>query len=124
MTLWYSGHDPLAFILTFNHLQHIQQANILIASMQERGASEDPETCDLCASSGPPKHPRRMDMTYDDTPDLQWIACQKCDKWLHSACVIASDSYKVTTIPAELREMIEWSGEGIWFDWADKVAKW
>jgi hypothetical protein len=53
---------------------------------------------------------------------LEWVGCHKCTKWVHSVCAV-SGSW-VADLPAELREEMEASGEGVWFDWPARVDKW
>lgn len=88
--------------------------------------ADEPESCDLCASTGPPvKPPDNPTSLPGSSDDLEWIACSKCDKWLHSVCVAESPTHLEITIPLELREQIQALGDaGPWFDWTDPVSKW
>lgn len=92
----------------------------------EFNMADEPETCDLCSSTGPPVRPSSISTDSPDAAaDLEWIACSKCDKWLHSVCVVKSPEHFDITIPSELKEQISSMGEaGPWFDWTDPVSKW
>lgn len=92
----------------------------------ELNMADEPETCGLCTSTGPPVKPSSVPTDAHDTAtDLEWIACSNCDKWWHSVCVIKSPHHFELTIPSELRKQINSMGEdGPWFDWTDPVSKW
>jgi F-box/leucine-rich repeat protein 10/11 len=84
---------------------------------------EELETCPICPASGPPVPPNSSEQRSEDDEELQWIACSKCKKWYHCVCTILVPEYK-ETVPAELRQELEASGQGEWFDWADRVDRW
>lgn len=101
-------------------------------TMAPSAKNEEPETCALCPGSVPPKPARasgssntpELSSAEDaDGPDLQWIACHKCNQWFHSACVFLLEAFK-ETIPDELREQAEASGQGAFFDWPKTVDRW
>ncbi|CAK9781731.1 unnamed protein product [Cutaneotrichosporon oleaginosum] len=85
---------------------------------------EELETCPICPSPGPPipTPPKSSDRDEDDE-ELQWIACSKCKKWYHCVCIVMNSEYK-DTVPAELLQELDASGQGEWFDWADRVDRW
>ncbi|TXT09207.1 hypothetical protein VHUM_02681 [Vanrija humicola] len=95
-----------------------------------RKRKEEPETCALCPASGqpvfsPPPGPSDNNNTsFDQSPDLQWIACGKCKKWYHSVCVLQSSEEWAATVPQALREQAGASAFGAWFDWPAPVDKW
>jgi len=92
---------------------------------------EEPDFCSLCPASGAPRPPKPNQETEpnkstappsDERPDLQWIACHKCDNWFHSVCVISGE-FK-SSLPDELLAEVDASGEGVWYDWASRVDRW
>ncbi|BEI84833.1 hypothetical protein CcaverHIS002_0502340 [Cutaneotrichosporon cavernicola] len=82
------------------------------------------ETCPICPDSGPPVPQKSTtEDRNEDDEELQWIACSKCKKWYHCVCAALIPEFK-DTIPAELRQELEASGLGEWFDWANRVDRW
>lgn len=101
--------------------------------MADENSADEPETCSLCAETGPPKAPPVPDSSAveggataedSDASALQWIACTKCGTWLHSVCVVSSPAFHDASVPPSLREEIIASGRGVWYDWAARVDKW
>lgn len=86
------------------------------------------ETCPICPAAGPPVPPKpaadSTEKRADDDEELQWIACSKCKKWFHTACTVLVPEFKEATIPAEVRQELDASGQGEWFDWADRIDRW
>jgi hypothetical protein len=95
-------------------------------------SSSRTERCPSCPASGPPEF---MSSTStlpspppdDDGPDgYVWIACNLCDTWFHTVCILSGDVRVKDSVPLEIVEEIEGNhpDEGVWTDWSKWVERW
>lgn len=108
--------------------------------------SDDDERCPLCPAAGPPTFASvRGDQTakvadgdaagesigettsgIDDSANLVWIACSRCETWYHSCCLLLAGDEVRETIPQAVRDEVETNhkDEAPFFDWTVWINRW